>query len=275
MIKLQIIKWENTVKLNAKRIEKKLNNITVKSFSCVDSTNNIAKKYAINGCNEGVIVIASEQTAGKGRLGRTFVSKRGGVYFSLVLRPQILPEETFYITVAASVAAAQAIESISGKKCEIKWVNDIYIKGKKVCGILTEGGMKADGSLEYAILGVGINLFMPKEDFPENLPLASSVFNKKNKILLKNRKKEQIIVQFVNRFFSMYQKLEEKAFISEYQQRSFLTGKKITYTKNKITYTAQVLGIDENANLIVKNGEKTDKLSHGEIQIVGMEQFLV
>lgn len=260
------------MKLNAKRIEKHSKNIKVNSFNCVDSTNTVARKLAANGADEGNVVAAISQRAGKGRLGRTFLSKKGGVYFSVILRPQINPEDTLFITVAAAVAAAQSIEAVAGKKCEIKWVNDVYIKGKKVCGILTEGGFNADGKFDYAVLGVGINLFEPKGKFPSNLPLADSVFHKKDRILFKNRVKERLIAEFSNRFFEIYENLEQKEFIKEYQQRSFLSGKEITYTKDGVTYNAKVMGIDGEARLIVKNSDKTEMLSYGEIQIIGTEQ---
>lgn len=263
------------MKLNAKRIEKFSKHIKVNSFNCVDSTNTVAKRLAANACDEGVTVVATEQTAGKGRLGRTFLSKRGGVYFSIVLKPKISPDDTLFITTAAAVAAARAIEAVSHKKCQIKWVNDIYINSKKVCGILTEGEFNLDGSLKYAILGVGINMFEPKGGFPGNLPLADSVFHKKDKILQKKCKKEQIIAAFANNFFKFYNNLQNKEFIKEYQARSFLTGKNITYTKGGVIYNAKVIGIDDDANLIVESNENIQKLSHGEIQIVGMEQFAV
>ncbi|MBQ8740941.1 MAG: biotin--[Clostridia bacterium] len=263
------------MKLSAKKIEKFSKNIKVNSFNCVDSTNTVAKKLAENGADEGTVVTAIKQTAGRGRLGRTFLSKKGGVYFSVVLRPQINPEDTLFVTVAAAVAACRAIEAVSSKKCDIKWVNDIYINGKKVCGILTEGGFNSDGTLNYAILGVGINLFEPKGSFPGNLPLADSVFHKQDKIFFKNRVKERLIAEFSNNFFEIYENLEKKEFIKEYQQRSFLTGKDITYKKDGATYNAKVIEIDDNARLIVKTNTKTEVLSHGEIQITGMEQLAI
>lgn len=257
------------MKLNPKNVEQNTIKIKVYSFDTVDSTNEIAKKFAINGADEGVIITAIRQTAGKGRLGRTFLSKKGGVYFSVVLRPHKQAEDIIFITTAAAVAACRAIEAVSGKKCEIKWVNDIYINGKKVCGIL------AEGSENYVVLGVGINLFRPKGDFPDYLPLADSVFDKKCRSFFKNRKKEQIIAEFANNFFVFYNDLKNKEFIKEYQERSFLTGKDITYTKDGVNYDATVIGIDDDAHLIVKTNEKIQKLSHGEIQIIGMEQFAV
>ena len=252
-----------------KKLQKKVN---LFAFKKIDSTNIYAKKLATNGCDDGVVVVAREQTAGKGRLGRTFLSKRGGLYFSVVLRPKQEVKDTVFITVAAAVAAARAIEKTSGKKCDIKWVNDIYISSKKVCGILTEGSLNPDGSLDFAILGVGINLFAPRGGFPSNLPLAGSVFCKK---LLKNKIKNKVLSTFLDEFFKFYENIDKKDFIAEYQSRSLLTGKEIIYQKEGSEQKAKVIVIDDNANLIVKNGEITEKLSHGEIQIIGMEQLLV
>ncbi|MDO4608619.1 MAG: biotin--[acetyl-CoA-carboxylase] ligase [Clostridia bacterium] len=253
-------------------IKKQNKDITPIVLGTVDSTNSVAKAAAVEGAPEGTVIIANRQTAGRGRLGRSFVSKSGGVYMSLVLRPDISPADTLFITVAAAVAAARAIEAVSNQKCEIKWVNDIYINDKKVCGILTEGEINADGTLNFAVLGVGINLFKPQGGFPSNLPLASSVFNKKGIFLNKNVQKSKIIAEFCKNFFNFYKNLKKKDVIKEYQSRSFLTNKQITYTKNGKTQSAVVLGIDDNANLIVKGEGDTEILSHGEIQIVGMEQ---
>ncbi len=241
-------------------------------FSRVDSTNTIAKNTALAGAAEGTAIFAECQTAGKGRLGRSFLSKKGGIYMSYVLRPQFAPDDTLFITVAAAVAVCRAIESVCDKKCQIKWVNDVYIEGKKVCGILTEGEFSTAASLEFAILGVGINLFEPRDGFPAELPLAGSVFDKNCRILRKKRIKRRLIKAFVYEFFSFYNNLSAKEFIKEYQNRSFLNGKEITYTKDGKTLKATVLGIDDEAALIVKTDEQTQKLSFGEIQIAGMEQ---
>lgn len=244
-------------------------------FNKIDSTNVYAKKLAIDGCDEGVVVSAYEQTKGKGRLGRSFLSRRGGLYFSVVLRPENDVKDTIFITVAAAVAVARAIEQVSGKKCDIKWVNDIYISNKKVCGILTEGGFDTNGKLEYAILGVGINLFEQKEKFPENLPLADHVFHKKDNKIFKNRIKNQLLNKFLDEFFKLYEKIEQKEYIKEYRERSLLTGKEITFTTDGQEQKGSVIGIDDEAKLMVNCRGKTLKLSHGEIQITGMEQLLI
>ncbi len=241
-------------------------------FSKVDSTNTVAKNTAFAGAVEGTAIFADCQTAGKGRLGRSFLSPKGGVYMSYVLRPQIAPADTLFITVAAAVAVCRAIEAVCDKKCQIKWVNDIYIDGKKVCGILTEGEFSSEGTLDFAILGIGINLFEPCDGFPPELPLAGSVFDKSCRILRKKPIKTRLIKAFVSEFFAFYNNLSKKEFIKEYQNRSFLNGKEIKYTKDGKTLNATVLGIDDEAALIVKADEHTQKLSFGEIQIVGMEQ---
>lgn len=250
-------------------------NVNFFAFKKIDSTNIYAKKLAIDGCDEATVVLANEQTAGKGRLGRTFLSRRGGLYFSVVLRPKNDVKNIIFITIAAAVAAARAIESISDKKCDIKWVNDIYINNKKVCGILTEGGFNSRGELEYAILGVGINLFEPKEKFPHNLPLADSVFHKKDKKLLKNSVKKHLLTRFLDEFFSFYEDITKKKFMKEYQDRSLLTGKEITFQKDGSKLKATVIGIDDDAKLVVNCEDNIQKLSHGEIQIIGMEQLLI
>lgn len=252
-----------------KKIKK---NVNFFAFKKIDSTNIYAKNLAKNGADEGTVVIAREQTDGKGRLGRTFSSKRGGLYFSVILRPKNTLNDTVFITTAAAVAAARAIEDVADKKCEIKWVNDIYITGKKVCGILTEGSVNHDGRLDFAILGVGINLFAPKGGFDVNLPLAGSVFGKK---IFKNKIKNRVLFTFLDEFFKFYENIDKKEFIKEYQSRSLLTGKEITYQKEGNEYKAKVIGIDDDANLIVENNKGIEKVSHGEIQIIGMEQLLV
>lgn len=260
------------MKLNSRYIERKSENTKVFSYDCVESTNKTAKELAVNGSAERTVVVCTKQTGGKGRLGRTFFSPKGGVYLSVILRPKTQADNILFITVAAAVAAAHAIETISGKSCEIKWVNDIYIDGKKVCGILTEGEFNPSGDLKYAVLGVGINLFAPKGGFPENLPLAGSVFDKNGKILLKKRLKERVVTEFVNVFFKYYEKLDQKTFIQDYKDKSFLTGKEIIYTKDDKTHSGMVVGIDDNAQLIVNSNNKEEALLHGEIQIIGMEQ---
>ena len=157
--------------------------ITVQSS--VTSTNTLLKQAAENGAPEGTVLVAEEQTAGRGRLGRSFYSPAGtGVYFSLVLRPAFSAAESSLITTCAAVAAAGAMEEISGHPTQIKWVNDIYTAGRKVCGILTEAAIDMEsGGLQYAVLGIGINLLKPENDFPEEYRRRSMLTGQEVEIL--------------------------------------------------------------------------------------------
>lgn len=138
-------------------------------FDSLDSTNNYAREIAAEGCSDGMSVIAGQQTAGRGRLGRGWESPPDkGIYISVVLRPPLAPVETQILTLAAAVAAANAISEATGLDAGIKWPNDLIIDGRKVCGILLEMNSEAD-RVNYVILGIGINYSQNEDDFPEEL----------------------------------------------------------------------------------------------------------
>ena len=137
----------------------------------VSSTNGLLRDMAAKGAPEGLVIAAGGQTAGRGRLGRTFYSPAGhGAYFSLLLRPGVKPGDATLITSAAAVATARAIEDVTGACVGIKWVNDLFLDGRKVCGILTEAtfGMES-GLVESAVLGIGVNITTPENGYPDEL----------------------------------------------------------------------------------------------------------
>lgn len=241
--------------------------ITPIIYDSLESTNTTARLLAQQNAKEGTLVLAERQTNGRGRMGRDFFSPEGGIYMSIVLRPKIQIQQTLLLTVAAAVATAESIEEISGRKTQIKWVNDIYIDSKKVCGILTEGAICAESaSLEYAILGIGINTDCPSCDFPEKLQQkAQSVFEGE----AFSRDKARLIGEFCNRFFEIYNGLENTDFISRYQQRSFLDGKTVEFYKDGKKQTAKAIKIDDDARLIVKIQNETIALSSGDVQLEG------
>ena len=153
----------------------------IQVFSELDSTNQYLKELAKEGAKAGTVIIANKQSAGRGRLGRSFFSPEGtGIYMSILLRPEMELQKSVRITSMAAVAVARAIERVSGIEAKIKWVNDIFLNGKKVCGILTESGINAiTGTLEYAVLGIGINVGTIQ--FPEELKdIATSICNECN-----------------------------------------------------------------------------------------------
>ncbi|MDD4849491.1 MAG: biotin--[acetyl-CoA-carboxylase] ligase, partial [Gemmiger sp.] len=145
----------------------------------VDSTNAHLRTRAQNGEGEGLVLLAGEQTAGRGRAGRAFHSPAGtGLYLSILLRPALPAADAPLLTLAAAVAAAQAVEEVCNVPVEIKWVNDLLLGGKKICGILTEAALSLEsGGVDYAVLGVGINLAPPAGGWPEALgSLAGAVY---------------------------------------------------------------------------------------------------
>lgn len=230
----------------------------------VGSTNTELKAHAEKGGADGTVLIALEQTAGRGRLGRSFYSpKDTGLYMSILLRPDFSASEALNITACAAVAASMAIDAAANVETQIKWVNDIYLKGKKVCGILTEASIDFEsGGLNYAVLGIGINL--TTNDFPEELKeIAASVVAGDTDL------RAYISAEFLNRFFGYYNNLSAHEFLNEYRSRSMLTGKEITFIRGNEEFNGEVTGIDDEMRLVVKleNGEQT-VFSSGEVQLV-------
>ena len=234
-------------------------------FDSLPSTNLTAKTLAEQGAMEKTVVLALKQTSGRGRLSRSFYSPFGGAYLSVILRPSLSPENTVLITSAAAVAAARVIEKFSDKKAQMKWVNDIYIDSKKVCGILTEGTFNAETArLDYAVLGIGFNLFGDKNLLPDDIKnTADFIFDKRPSSL----KFANFLKAFLDEFFALYETIEQKEFLSEYNSRSYLSGKEITYLKDGVLHTAKALHTNEKAHLLVEEDGLILSLFSGEVSV--------
>lgn len=235
----------------------------------VDSTNTYLKNLtAASHLPEGTVVVSSRQTKGRGRMGRNFFSPDNtGLYMSIFLRPTLPAAEAVNITAAAAVAVARAIESIANKKAEIKWVNDIYVEGCKVCGILTEASFNMEsGNLDYAIVGIGINVFPPKDGFPQEIRHTAGCLL--DKVTPNTRNK--LFSYILKEFHLIYKELPSKIFVEEYRSRSCVIGKEVTVVCGNLTYPATVLDIDQDCSLKVSTSEGQVKhLSSGEITIRG------
>lgn len=223
----------------------------------VSSTNTVLKEEAAAGAPEGRVLLARRQTAGKGRLGRGFYSpEETGIYMSLLLRPALPPKDCLLITTAAAVAVAEAIEKVTAQQAEIKWVNDVYCHGKKVVGILTEGGMASEGGrLAYAVLGIGINVWQPEGGFPAELAsVAGSVMQEEKK---DRQLRSRLAAAVLNEFMLIYPKLTEKKFMDLYRKRSFLIGKTIKLLRADHEELpgyppVKVIGIGDDAQLLIE-----------------------
>lgn len=248
----------------SKYLEQELNVVV---FDEVDSTNTLLKKMASEGAVEGTVVIANSQTGGKGRLGRSFFSPmETGVYISVLLRPtDIQPSKALKITTMAAVAAAETIDEVSGKTALIKWVNDVFVEGLKCVGILTEASVSMEsGNLEYAVLGIGFNVYQPKGGFPKELKgIAGSIFDESVPDA-----KNKIAAGFLNRFMAIYRSPDLLNYEKKYKDKSLVLGRKVNVISPVETRVAEVLDITSDCGLLVKFDDGHEEvLSSGEVSI--------
>lgn len=272
----------------SKRVAEAGINIKVDARKVVDSTNNVLKLIATENSNSDtatmthdtkvpMVCISEEQTAGKGRRGRSFYSpKDTGIYISFLLYPDIpISEAALYTTIAAT-AEAKAIEKVSGFPVDIKWVNDIWMRGKKVSGILTEASASIeDGSLEYVVVGIGINLYEPKGGFPAEIQNVAGAVYPENKHIenLRNNIASELIIQFMKYY---NEGLESPSFLSDYEKRCFVIGKDVelmspdhnNLNPDGTNPIVHVLGINNKCHLhVLFNDGHEEFLSGGEISI--------
>lgn len=239
--------------------------LEVSVFDELASTNLTAREIALSGDKREQVIIARRQTSGRGRLGRSFFSEGGGLYMSLLLYPQKNAQDALRITTAAAVAVARAIDRVADARCEIKWVNDVYLRGKKICGILTEAQIGTSGTLDFAVLGIGINLIEPTGGFPSDIvSRAGAVFD-----ALPEDADNAMAAEVINEFYRIYNNANA-SYIGEYRERSNLTGREVDVMRvvDGDTTPARVIGIDDDFSLIVEyEGGKREALSSGEVSV--------
>lgn len=255
-------------------IENSLKNAGIKiNISCVksiDSTNNKLKTMASDGYMEDMVLIAEEQTAGRGRRGRSFYSPEGtGVYLSFLLHPEIEVGDAPLLTTMAVTAEACAIEKVTNKKVDIKWVNDVLIDGKKVSGILTEAQVSMEnGSLDYVVCGIGINLYEPENGFPDEIKdIAGAIVKGEHPENLKN----EILSEFIINFMNFYKTFPNADYLDEYSKRCIVIGKDVDLLNADHEPTgvrAHVLSVNDRCHLHVRYEDgKEDYLYAGEISV--------
>ena len=243
--------------LDRERIIAKLNDKTaeVLVFDTVGSTNDVAKELCKNGRQH--LVVANAQTNGRGRQGKSFFSPEGsGLYFSLTVNTDS-PDFSFTgVTCAAAVACTRAIESLTDLQPEIKWVNDIYVDNKKVCGILVQA-VTENGRITRLVIGVGINI--STAEFPEDIrEIAGSLNQKIDRSIL--------TAAIVNNILELLSE-EPCRYIGEYKAKSNVLGKEIIYIKDGITHYAAAVDIDSTGGLVVQEGNDRITLTSGEISL--------
>ncbi len=237
----------------------------IEFFDEINSTNTYLVERAKLGASDKTVAIANRQTAGRGRRGKSFFSPENtGLYMSIIRRFDCDVKTAMLITPAVACAVADALESVSGKKMGIKWVNDIYSGGKKLCGILTETRFDFErDKLDYAVIGIGINLFEPKGGFPTELEtVATAVFSECSEDM-----RTAVIQAVLDNLEKYLPQIADKSFLEEYRRRSVLIGRTVNVIKGEDSYSAQVLGIDDSARLVVKAEDGAQTLDSGEVSI--------
>ena len=238
----------------------------------IDSTNNFAKRLAMHegaSCLNGTLIAANHQTSGRGRHGHTFDSPPGtGLYMSLILRPNTDVSEFQMITIADAVAVCLAIEDLypsSKGEIKIKWVNDIYFRGRKITGILTEALTNFEnGEIENVITGIGINVSTRKFDGDAS-GIAGSIFQDNEFIF----RRDELCARVADYVMSFAENLNDPELIKAYRERSMLTGEDITYMKNDTQYRGYVERIDDRGGLVIVNDDgEIETLRSGEVFMI-------
>lgn len=241
-----------------------IDGFTVSIFDELDSTNNYLKRAAEDGAPDGSVAVALTQTGGKGRLGRSFFSPKSGLYLSVLVRRNIEVGLAHLITPMAAVAVASSLEKCGSETAEIKWVNDIYIGGRKVCGILTETQISPSGkTLGYAVIGIGINLAEPDGGFPADIKNRAGAAFKNADDGIRERLASKILRELERGLSS----LSGKGFLEEYRSRSILIGRDIEIITGNTPIAARVIGIDDDCKLIAETAEGIREIYTGEVSI--------
>ncbi|MGM9662343.1 MAG: biotin--[acetyl-CoA-carboxylase] ligase [Oscillospiraceae bacterium] len=235
--------------------------LSVEVFARIDSTNNEAKRRLAAGRCEPTLLLAEEQTAGRGRLGRSFYSPaETGLYMTLLLgRPAALRDPAI-LTVAAAAAVAGAIEQLTGERAGIKWVNDVYMAGKKVCGILCEAVTDGESGETGLLAGIGVNV--RTADFPEELR------QKAGSLTGAAADRTELAAEITDRLLAIWEAPEQSGFLAFYRARSFVPGHRVRFMRNGAEREALALGIDDGGALLVRYPDGTvEALRSGEVSV--------
>ncbi len=227
----------------------------------VGSTNDELQLLAKKGEEEILVMLSESQTGGKGRMGRNFHSPKGsGIYMSILLRPDFLPDDCNLLTPMTAVAAAKAIEEVLSVKTDIKWVNDIYLNGRKVAGILTKAAFSSSDKTDYVIVGIGINLTVPEGGFHEEIKDIAGALKEEVSAIQRDR----LAGVFLREFLSFYNGMPKVTFSEEYGKRLLFVGEKITVREKENFYSATAIGINERLQLEILTEDGEEKTLYTE-----------
>ena len=243
-------------------------------FDTIDSTNTKAQELAEKGYPSGTLVVADKQESGKGRRGRSWVSPSGtGIFMTLMIKPDINPNNASMLTLVAALAVAKAITSVTGEEALIKWPYDIVVIGKKVCGILTEMNAQFD-YINHIVVGIGINVH--NESFPEEISqMASSLMIEAGG---KRFHRAQIIAEtmsYFEQYYDTFLKTQDlSALVREYDELLVNRNKSVRVLDPKEPFDGKAMGITPKGELIVDTWESRKLVSSGEVSVRGIYGYV-
>ena len=244
-------------------------------LSETDSTNSLLKRLAPAGIPAGTAVCAGQQTGGRGRMGRSFLSPPDmGIYLSMLLRPECRAEELMHLTCASAVAVCDAIEKAAGFRPGIKWTNDLVYGKRKLCGILTELGLREDGSVDYAIVGVGINCRQTISDFPPELQDRAGSLEM---VTGKGISRQMLTAEILTALYRMNDGLlrEKEAMLNRYRADCITLGKEISLVRGDSVRHGKALDVSDSGALIVEFAPgQVEAVDSGEVSVRGMYGYI-
>lgn len=233
-------------------------------FNELESTSTLAKEWAQKSAVDKTVIIASCQTAGRGRLQRSFYSPEGGIYLSMILRPQLLLSECMQITICAALAVCKAVKKVCNLDLGIKWVNDLYLHDLKVAGILTEASADFEsGRVEYVVVGIGLNLFF-NSAIPEELrSIVTSLYGQQNP-----KNKGRLIAEIIGQMDELMKNPHDVKLMDEYRQRSILPGRQVEVLTGPKVGIATVVEVNAQGELVVEFSDHSrESLVSGEVSL--------
>lgn len=243
------------------------------AYDTIDSSNNEAKRQAEAGAGHGLLVIGEEQTAGRGRRGRAWASKKGeGVFMSLLLKPDIQPANASMLTLVMGMAVRDALEKIAKIDAQIKWPNDIVVDGKKVCGILTEMSAQID-YINHIVIGVGINIH--NAEFPEEMQhIATSVFLQTGEHIRRSELVAEILARFEEYYVRYLTHENLRELMDDYNAHLINRGRHVQVIDLKKNYTGIAQGINEEGELLVEAEGGIRRVTAGEVSVRGVYGYV-
>lgn len=239
-----------------------------------DSTNTRCKELARTGAPHGTVIIAGQQTGGRGRMGRSFSSPAGGgVYLSALIRPKVKPEELMHLTCAVGVAMCQAVEAAAGLKPNVKWINDLVVRNRKLGGILVEMGFLPDGTVDYAVIGVGINCCQQTTDFPEELQSIATSLALEGA----DCAREVLAARMVEALAKLDKLLisDKAALMRRYRRLCVTTGNPVQVLCQSASREAYAVAVLDDGSLLVRYPDGQEEAVHsGEVSVRGMYGYI-